>query len=340
MTPNLSSKSQQLLSLSVIKYLESLRELQAHSPFTYKSYASDLSQFLAPLGVRKILYTPETTGDFFHIITNKTQTLALPRVKTLHSRVPVWWQQALEPLIGHALKRWAGQQPATRARKHQVLRGYLEWLRNDLRVMEKDLALRVPPVKLSSKIPHFISPEEALLVFQHLTEKRRATKNLTACQQCVLFLLLYGGGLRVREACLLKWADVDFIALQIRVQGKGGRERRASIPKRAWEELERLKTNTEGPFLFGTEPLSPRRAYDWVRKMGRQAGLSQPLHPHALRHSFATHLLVSGTDLRTLQEMLGHTSLVATQKYTHLQLADMAHSLETHHPLSKGSSPS
>jgi integrase/recombinase XerC/integrase/recombinase XerD len=85
--------------------------------------------------------------------------------------------------------------------------------------------------------------------------------------------------------------------------------------------------------VFGTKALSTRVAYSWIRQLGLKAGLLRPLHPHLLRHSFATHLLVSGASLRTLQELLGHSSLQATEKYTHLNLDQLARTLAQHHPL-------
>jgi integrase/recombinase XerC/integrase/recombinase XerD len=82
--------------------------------------------------------------------------------------------------------------------------------------------------------------------------------------------------------------------------------------------------------------MNPRRAYELVRRAGAAAGLRQPLNPHALRHSFATHLLQSGANLRTLQELLGHSSLAATQRYLHLSLDELARGMERWHPLGDG----
>jgi len=79
--------------------------------------------------------------------------------------------------------------------------------------------------------------------------------------------------------------------------------------------------------------LQTRAAYDWIRQRGARAGLHTPISPHSLRHSFATHLLVSGANLRTLQELLGHSSLQATEKYTHLGLDQLTKALKNHHPL-------
>lgn len=118
-----------------------------------------------------------------------------------------------------------------------------------------------------------------------------------------------------------------------RIRGKGGKMRVIALPPLSWAAL--LAVPKAGQYILGGEQaLSPRLAYDWVRECGRRAGLLKPLHPHALRHSYATHLLTSGTDLRILQELLGHASLAATQKYTHLSMDNIARSLEKHHPLS------
>ena len=89
----------------------------------------------------------------------------------------------------------------------------------------------------------------------------------------------------------------------------------------------------QGDYIFGSQPLNPRTAYNIVKEWGQKAGLNKPLHPHALRHSFATHLLSDGSDLRSLQKLLGHSSLSSTEQYTHLSLSQLANTLEGHHPL-------
>ena len=88
----------------------------------------------------------------------------------------------------------------------------------------------------------------------------------------------------------------------------------------------------KAPYVFGEQALSTRVAYDIVRKAGVRAGLLKPLHPHALRHSYATHLLRSGANLRVLQALLGHATLQATSRYTHIGIDDLARTLEAHHP--------
>ena len=103
------------------------------------------------------------------------------------------------------------------------------------------------------------------------------------------------------------------------------------LPQPTIEALKKL--NRQETYVYGKTPLNTRTAYQIVKDWGKRAGLLKPLHPHALRHSFATHLLSGGTDLRILQEILGHASLAATEKYTHLSLEQLSITMESHHPL-------
>ncbi len=135
------------------------------------------------------------------------------------------------------------------------------------------------------------------------------------------------------EACSLRWTDIRMKERVLKVLGKGGKERLVAVPGKVTRALRPLAGSGD-EFVFGAAALDARRAYDWVRDAGRRAGLLKPLHPHALRHSFATHLLASGANLRALQELLGHASLQATQKYTHVSIDQLARTLERHHPLS------
>ena len=106
------------------------------------------------------------------------------------------------------------------------------------------------------------------------------------------------------------------------------------MPPVSFEVLNAWKKKSfNNEYVFGETALNPRTAYEMIRQSGARAGLLQPLHPHALRHSFATHLLSSGANLRTLQELLGHESLTATEKYTHLGIDQLARTMERVHPL-------
>ena len=100
-------------------------------------------------------------------------------------------------------------------------------------------------------------------------------------------------------------------------------------------EVLKASLSSPRPFVFGDEPLPTRTAYERIRQLGKVGGLLKPLNPHALRHSYASHLLASGSDLRVLQQLLGHQSLAATEIYTHLDVDQLARSMEEYHPLSK-----
>jgi site-specific recombinase XerD len=302
MTP----KHRQIITGLAVKYLKYLSLQRSASEHTSKSYANDLSQFLLPLGVQKELLThPE----------------ALPN----SSMNPDILYAELEPLVKQAQRLWGPLSAASRNRKVAALRGFLKWLFAEGH-LSADLSSKLVAPKVPAKLPHFISVDEAMAVIRAVRDP----------QVKALVLLLYGGGLRVSEACGLKWTDLIGDSKSIRVKGKGGRDRLVALPDLAWKSLNSVPRASRY-VLCGDLALSSRVAYDWVRQAGKDAKLLKPLHPHALRHSYATHLLSSGADLRVLQELLGHRSLAATQKYTHLSLDHLARSMEKHHPLSKKS---
>lgn len=233
----------------------------------------------------------------------------------------------LQDLIRTAQNRWKGLAATSRNRKSGAVRGFLKWLL-ETQYIDEDLSLRLPTAKVKARLPHFISIDEALSLLRSLEKPEFQIEQALA-------LLLYGGGLRVSEAGDLKWSDLVAPTRSLRITGKGGKTRLVALPEIAWKKIEKLKK--EGPYVLGgAAPLDRRKAYQMVREAGARAGLLLPLHPHALRHSYATHILTSGADLRVLQELLGHSSLAATQKYTHLSLDNLARSMEKHHPLSSG----
>jgi integrase/recombinase XerD len=142
-----------------------------------------------------------------------------------------------------------------------------------------------------------------------------------------LFELMYACGLRVSEVCTLREGDIDFHAGFLRCRGKGGRERIVPVGRTAmaWA-LRYLQArdgkSTDNAWLFpggGGGPIGRRHVWRLVRKRALAAGIAQRVTPHTLRHSFATHLLARGADLRSIQEMLGHARLTTTEIYTHVE---------------------
>lgn len=226
-----------------------------------------------------------------------------------------------------AFNRWAPLSLASRNRKAATLKSFFGYL-FDQKLISSDLSLQITCPKVPRKLPHFISVDEVISVLKAFEP---SDKNVE--KEKLLFLLLYGGGLRVSEACNLKWKDILSNGA-FRVIGKGQKERIIVAPEIVRNHLKnwrKINSNTE--YVFGNQPLNTRTAYDIIRRSGKKAGLIQQLHPHALRHSFATHMLSSGANLRTLQELLGHESLRATEKYTHLGIDQLARTMEALHPL-------
>ena len=164
--------------------------------------------------------------------------------------------------------------------------------------------------------------------------------------------LLYSTGMRVSELVSRNLEDLDFDAEMLRVRGKGNKERlvpvgrpareavQAWLPSRQQLMQERagrgLALEKEALFLNGRgSRLTTRSVERMVQAYGERAGIPQTVTPHALRHSFATHLLEMGADLRSVQELLGHASLSTTQRYTHLTLDHLAEVYDKAHPLAK-----
>jgi integrase/recombinase XerC/integrase/recombinase XerD len=218
--------------------------------------------------------------------------------------------------------------PASRARKIASIKGFLKWAHDEGAVNE-DFSALFGTVQVPKKLPHYLSADEALLVFRTLAADPKSKKDF------LLFLLLYGSGLRVSEAAQLKLEDIAFEKNEAKALGKGKKYRwvpllpqTAQIIKEIGGEKYVLENENKCAY-------SVRTLHRHVCSIGIRAGLSRPLHPHMLRHSYATHLLESGANLRSIQILLGHVSLQTTQKYTHVTLDALASTLESKHPVNK-----
>ncbi len=154
--------------------------------------------------------------------------------------------------------------------------------------------------------------------------------------------ILYGSGLRVSEALGLNLAQLDLIHGMARIMGKGGKERLAPLSSssvdalREWLCLRSIDPAEQAVFTGARgKRLNRREALRIIEKMRKNAGLPFSISPHTLRHSFATHILESGADLRGVQELLGHENLTTTQKYTHLDMEHLLKVYDRSHPRSK-----
>ena len=317
-----TNKRQNLANLAA-EFLQFQLLNQSASPLTYKSYAIDLRQFFSHITFSK---------PFFKVYKSRVQ-VEFPTENSIKKEKLLvnWNDEQLLKWVRNSQSSWSDLALASRNRKAACLKSFSKWLHQEGH-LQKDLAAQIQSPQVPQKIPHFLSVDECLALIQFLA-KNTYTQPKENVQIMVLVLLLYGGGLRVSEACVLRCKDIDLKASKVLVIGKGKKERWAYLPPLCIHYLKMLPNHLE--YLFGEKPLSPRKAYEWVRTSGKRAGLLRPLSPHALRHSFATHILTSGADLRVLQELLGHQSLNATQKYTHLSLDQLAHKLEDYHPLAR-----
>jgi len=294
------AKSTGQLQQEIAKYLKYMENVNSSSPHTLRFYALDLAQAF-----------PGDGG---------------PNITTTRSKYKFKSEEILK-LARNAQNGWAKLSPASRNRKTSTLKSFFHWM-YEQQLIDKDLAHQLVSPKVPQRIPHFLSVDEVLSVLKTLDQLK--DKNLSA-----LFHLLYGGGLRISEAINIQIKDLDISRGQIRVLGKGSKERLVVLPKKSFQFVQRLAKSSGGDYLFGDQPIPQRKAYEMIRQLGVKSMLTHPLHPHALRHSFATHLLSSGANLRVLQELLGHQSLQATQKYTHLGMDHLARVMEKNHPLGR-----
>jgi integrase/recombinase XerC/integrase/recombinase XerD len=228
------------------------------------------------------------------------------------------------------LSSWGHLSLASRNRKIATLKSFFNWL-YEQKMTETNHAHQLVCPKVPRKLPHFLSVDEVISILKYLNSAPPESS-----RQKSLFLLLYGAGLRISEACQLQWKNIQISEQKILVLGKGNKERYAMLPSFCIQHFENeLGKNSGEKFVLGNEPMNPRAGFELIRKLGAAAGLMSPLHPHALRHSYATHLLASGTNLRVLQQLLGHESLQATEKYTHLSVDHLARLIDKTHPLVK-----
>jgi site-specific recombinase XerD len=227
--------------------------------------------------------------------------------------------------------------PATVARKLAAIRGLFDFLVRSERVGQNPANLVSSP-KREQKLPRVLSAEQV----QGLLEKIPARTSLELRDRAMLELA-YSCGLRCEEIVNLDVGALDYESEQIRVLGKGGKERLLPVGEPARRALERYEA--KGRHALGTDPAeralflskSGRRLSnsDVTRRLGlwvREAALAGGISPHSLRHSFATHLLEGGADLRTIQELLGHSSISTTQIYTRIDATRLREAYAATHP--------
>jgi integrase/recombinase XerD len=213
--------------------------------------------------------------------------------------------------------------PATLQRKVACLRSFYRYLRRE-RLIEHDPAAELRGPRSRARLPQVLSRDE---IGRLLAQPTGASAS--ALRDRALLETMYACGLRASEAIELELSDLDLETGILRARGKGSKERIVPIGSKAIESLQfymerarpRLVGLRDEPHVFVNlrgSPLSRQGLYKIVQRHAASAGLAHRMSPHTLRHSFATHLLAGGCDLRSLQEMLGHADIATTQIYTHL----------------------
>ncbi|BBO72754.1 tyrosine recombinase XerC [Desulfosarcina widdelii] len=227
---------------------------------------------------------------------------------------------------------------ATIARKLSALRSFFRHLVRH-RLTDEDPTATILTPKHIRRMPSYLSVDDMFRLLD-----RTAEDTLLGRRNRALFEVLYGSGIRVSELTGLNIFNVDFASGCLRVVGKGGKERIVPVGEKAlarvrdYRETLREKTGidmqTDGPLFLNKNKgrLSTRSVARILEALVRKCSLAVPISPHGIRHSFATHMLDAGADLRTVQELLGHKSLSTTQKYTHVSIDRLMAAYDRAHP--------
>lgn len=223
----------------------------------------------------------------------------------------------------------------TAARKLSAIRSFFRFLVRK-RLLIRNPAEFVPMPKVEKTLPPVLTVEEAV----SLIEAPQHSDALSALRDLAILEVFYSAGVRVSELTGLRMKDVDLDGATIRVLGKGGKERVAYLGSYALDSL-RKYIDRDRPSAGRDEPLftgrgeaavSQRSVQRLVKKYVLDSGIDKTPTPHALRHTFATHLLDAGVDLRSIQLMLGHSKLSTTQRYTRVSVASLMDSYDKAHP--------
>jgi len=241
--------------------------------------------------------------------------------------------RTLRRFLGHLKQE--GYERSTIARRMATLRTYFRFLARE-RMIAGNPTLGLQSPKLSRKLPNFLDWEELQRLLASPDESPRGLRDRA------LLELLYATGMRVSEIADLSLRQLDWDEAEIRVVGKGSKERMVLMSEDAMQHLRRYldagrpelrPEATDKLFLNRSgKPLTSRSIDRMLKAHARRAGIAKSISPHTLRHTFATHLLEGGADLRVVQELLGHASLSTTQIYTHVSQERLRQVYQQAHP--------
>ncbi|MCG7493232.1 tyrosine recombinase XerC [Thalassobius sp. Cn5-15] len=297
---------------SLQRWLDSQKALQSASDHTIAAYQSDVSDFLGFMAGHH----------------GKQQGLgAIARLTVSDMRA---WMAATR-----------GQDVGARslARKLSAVKSFYRWLA-EREGFDPTAVLSTRSPKFTKKLPRPLAPDAASAVIAEVEDHAR--EDWIGARDTAVLTLLYGCGLRISEALSLTRADVPLPEM-LYIRGKGDKDRIVPVLPVARQAVDRylallpLELRGEDALFRGARggPLNPRMLQRTMAQARAQLGLPASATPHALRHSFATHLLNAGGDLRTIQELLGHASLSTTQTYTAVDLSRILDVYDQTHPKAK-----
>jgi site-specific recombinase XerD len=236
-----------------------------------------------------------------------------------------------------------GKDAKTRRDSRSVLRCFFQWL-TDRESLPKNPFAGIRPIKVPKKLPGILPMPDVFRILDAAQTPRER----------VIAELLYGSGVRRSEAVGLEVDDLVLASSEVRLRGKGGTERIQPISPQAVQairdwlpERKRMLDTMKGGRAYSARavhgetkvllitregPMCGQTLYDQVKKLAERAGVARNVYPHLLRHCFATHLLNNGADLRSVQELLGHSRLQTTQVYTHVAVEDKKRAYQEAHP--------
>lgn len=280
-------------------YLQTERQL---SDRTLEAYRRDLSKLQAFAAGRSITAIGQLTPQDIRLNLTELHREGLS-AKSLQR-----WLSGLRSFFRFAIKR--------------------DWIKNN----PAD-GLQTP--KVNRKLPKTLDVDQAIQFVE------LAGTDFISLRDRALVELFYSSGLRLSELVGINLTDLDRNEGSVRVTGKGNKERSLPVGSEALKAIaaylpERaLRANEQEPALFISsrgKRISPRNVQERLRKISLQQGMAQPVHPHMLRHSFASHMLESSSDLRLVQDLLGHANIATTQIYTHLDFQHLAKVYDSAHP--------
>lgn len=296
-----------------------------------------VNEFLTYLSVEK-RYSKHTTVSYKNDLSNLSDYL----LTTYELSNP---EQANYPMLRSWIVTLVDQemQPKSINRKIACLRSFYHFLQKK-EVISKDPTLKIRALKVKKSLPVFVNEDDMVDLLDELLENVKFENSFSGLRDKLVIELLYGTGIRLSELIGLKNSDLNFFQKTIKVLGKGNKERIIPIHDTfitlSKEYIQKKKSesfgnNTEFFVVTNTgEQVYPMFIYRLVREYLSKVTTVDKRSPHVLRHTFATHLLNKGADLNAIKDLLGHTSLAATQVYTHNSIDKLKSIFDQAHPKS------